>query len=228
MPRSTRGATRISVHDTGSGIAPGDLDRAFQPFEQVSRTSTQGAGLGLAISRSLAELHGGALTATSELGIGSVFTLTLPRRPRSTPSSASDDPAGIPDIAAGDGRPILVVEDDPTALGLATDVLRMAGYEVWQAGGVGEATATMQAATPALILLDLRLGDGSGLELVERLRSDGIHRDLPILALSADAMPDDVSRARAAGCDDFMAKPASPRALLTRIHELIERSTLDA
>jgi DNA-binding response OmpR family regulator len=97
----------------------------------------------------------------------------------------------------------------------------MAGYDVWQARGLGEAIALLDVATPALILLDVRLGDGSGLELVERLRSDGTHADLPILVLSADAMPDDAKRAREAGCNDFLAKPVGPRVLLARIHDLI-------
>jgi CheY-like chemotaxis protein len=123
-------------------------------------------------------------------------------------------------MTAGRGQSILVVEDNATAMDLATDVLRMADYEVWQAHGLAEAIAAIEVATPALILLDVRLGDGNGLELVKRLRSDGTHADLPILVLSADAMPDDVNRAREAGCDDFLSKPVSPRVLLKRIHDL--------
>ena len=218
---STRGATRVTVHDTGMGIAPEDIDRAFLPFEQVSRTSTPGAGLGLAIARSLAELHGGELSATSEPGVGSAFTLTLPHLPKSGPRKPSSAAIPVPVLDAGGGRAILVVEDDDTAMGLATDVLRMADYDVWQARGLGEAIALLDVATPALVLLDVRLGDGSGLELVERLRSDGTHADLPILVLSADAMPDDAKRAREAGCNDFLAKPVGPRVLLSRIHDLI-------
>jgi len=218
---STRAATHITVHDSGIGIALEDMDRAFLPFEQVSRTSTPGAGLGLAISRSLAELHGGQLSATSEPGVGSAFTLTLPRGPQAGPRDSSSAAVPHPVPGVGGGRHILVVEDDGTAMGLATDALRMADYEVWQARGLGEATDLLDIATPALILLDVRLGDGSGLELVERLRSDGTHADLPILVLSADAMPDDAKRAREAGCNGFLAKPVGPRVLLARIHDLI-------
>jgi PAS domain S-box-containing protein len=218
---STHAATRITVHDTGTGIAPDDLERAFLPFEQVSRTSTPGAGLGLAISRSLAELHGGELTATSEPGVGSAFTVTLPSDPGASQRKPTSKPVALPVVAVGRGRPILVVEDDPTAMRLAADLLRMAGYQVWQARGLGEAVVLLDEANPDLVLLDVRLGDGSGLDLVERLRSDGIHHDLPILVMSADAMPDDVRRAREAGCDDFLAKPVSPRVLLARIHEML-------
>ena len=218
---STRAATRITVHDTGTGIAKEDLERAFLPFEQVSRTSTPGAGLGLTISRSLAELHGGELSATSEPGVGSAFTLTLPRRHQPGPRKPSSTATPLPVLGTGGGRAILVVEDDPTAMGLATDVLHMAGYEVWAARGIAEAIALLDVASPALILLDVRLPDGSGLELVERLRADATQIDLPILVLSADAMPDDAKRARDAGANDFLAKPVGPRVLLARIHDLI-------
>ncbi len=221
---TTRESTHITVHDTGIGIAPEDMERAFLPFEQVSRTSTPGAGLGLAISRSLAELHGGELSATSQPGLGSAFTLTLPRRLQPGGRKLPTEPIPLPAPEGGGGLPILVVEDDPTALGLATDLLRMADYQVWQARGLGEAIKVLADATPALILLDIRLGDGSGLDLVERLRTDGKHRDLPILVLSADAMPDDARRARAAGCNDFLAKPVSPRVLLSRIHDLVSEA----
>jgi PAS domain S-box-containing protein len=218
---SKRTANTITVHDTGIGIAPQDLERAFLPFEQVSRTSTPGAGLGLAISRSLAELHGGQLEVSSTPGVGSSFILTLPRRLDTTAGRDIPTPSSFPLASLGGGRPILVVEDDPTALRLATEVLQMADYEVWQARGLVEARERLERATPALVLLDLRLGDGDGVDLARHIRADSRYPGLPILALSADAMPDDAARARAAGCGDFLSKPVSPRVLLAHIHELI-------
>ncbi len=214
-------ATLITVNDTGIGIAPEDLERAFLPFEQVSRTSTPGAGLGLAIARSLAELHGGQLDVSSTLGVGSSFTLTLPRRPEPGPANASQASASLPVTSLGGGKPILVVEDDPTALSLATEVLHMANYDVWQARGLAEAREHLERDTPALVLLDLRLGDGDGVDLAKAIRADDRHAGIPILALSADAMPDDVVRAKAAGCGDFLSKPVSPRVLLSHIEKLI-------
>jgi PAS domain S-box-containing protein len=219
--KAKRDAISITVHDTGIGIAPDDVERAFLPFEQVSRTSTPGAGLGLAISRSLAELHGGKLDVSSTLGVGSSFTLTLPRRSDAVVAQGISAPASTPVVGLGGGRPILVVEDDPVALGLATDVLQMADYEVWQARGLAEAKEQLARATPALVLLDLRLGDGDGLDLAIQIRAGGRHPRLPILALSADAMPDDARRARAAGCADFLSKPVSPSVLLAHIDKLI-------
>jgi PAS domain S-box-containing protein len=218
---TTRASIRITVHDTGIGIAAPDLERAFVPFEQVSRTSTAGAGLGLSIARSLAELHGGELHAVSELGSGSAFTLTLPRHPAGGTPQPATRTNELPAPFDGEGRPILVVEDDPTAIGLVADVLRMADYEVWQAKSMHEANLVLDQAVPALILLDVRLPDGSGLDLATRIRSDERLGSVPILALSADTTPDDVRRAREAGCTEFLPKPLSPRMLLARIHEAL-------
>jgi PAS domain S-box-containing protein len=219
--RQAEGLTHIAVRDTGIGIAPEDLDRAFLPFEQVSRMSTPGAGLGLAISRSLAELHDGRLEATSQPGVGSVFTLTLPDGPAATVAGRPWPHSLAPFAGIGHGRPILVVEDNPAAMDLATKVLRIAGYDVWQSTGLVAANELLDRATPALVLLDLRLGDGNGLDLVARVRSDAKHHDLPILVMSADAMSDDIARARAAGCNDFLPKPVTPSILLAHVHELL-------
>ncbi len=217
---STRTAIRITVNDTGVGIAAVDLERAFLPFEQVSGAATSGAGLGLAISRSLAELHGGELVATSTPGAGSTFTLKLPRGAAAAARRAQHAAAPVPVGIVGGGRPVLVVEDDLTAMGLVTMVLRLADYQVWSAISVSEARERLAGSIPALVLLDIRLGDGSGLEVVEEMRRSHRLRDVPVLVLSADAMPDDRRRATEAGCNDFLAKPASPRMLLARINEL--------
>jgi DNA-binding response OmpR family regulator len=113
------------------------------------------------------------------------------------------------------------VEDDPTALSLAAEILEMADYEVWKARSLAEARDQLRQGTPALVLLDLRLGDGNGVDLAEDIRADATRQDLPILVLSADATPEDAKRARAAGCNDFLSKPVGPRVLLARISELI-------
>lgn len=218
---SSRTEIAVLVHDTGIGIAPEDLERAFLPFEQVSRTSTPGAGLGLAIARSLAELHGGRLEVSSTLGEGSTFALTLPRRAEATVGQASPAAESLPMAGLGGGRPILVVEDDPTALSLATEILEMVDYEVWKARSLAEAREQLRHGTPALVLLDLRLGDGNGVDLAEDIRADETRRNLPILVLSADATPEDAKRVRAAGCNGFLSKPVGPRILLSRISELI-------
>ena len=219
---TTRSSIQVTVHDTGIGIAKPDLERAFLPFEQVSRTSKPGAGLGLAISRSLAELHDGRLDAASVPGSGSSFTLTLPRQPQAGEPTSPTGSGRLLMPADGAGRTILAVEDDPTALGLAIDVLRMAGYQVLAATGLAEARERLDRSTPALILLDLRLGDESGLDLVAYAKAHPRTAHVPILVVSADTLPEDVRRAREAGCDDVLSKPLSPRRLLSRVHDLTQ------
>ena len=217
---ATRSSIKVSVSDTGIGIDAADLERAFLPFEQVSRTGSTGAGLGLAICRSLAELHGGQLEATSVPDQGSCFSLVLPRHAVARPRLPAAASTVIPHTFEGAGQRILIVEDDPTAMGLVADLLRMTDYEVWQAGGLAEATERLAHETPDLVLLDLRLGDGSGLDLIRSLRADPATRALPVLVVSADAMPDDAHRATQLGASGFLAKPVNPRVLLARIDEL--------
>ncbi len=219
---TTRASIRFTVHDTGPGIAPEDLERIFEPFEQGARTSQLGAGLGLAIARSLAELHGGRIEVTSTPGAGSEFSLVVPRRPspRGLPRSASPA-AGDPPLE-GRGRLVLVVEDDPTALELVAEVLRKAEYLVREATDVDAAMRLLQRRRPDLVLLDVRLGDQSGLDLVPSIRErDGAGR-IPVLALSADTSPEDVRHAAEAGCDAFLSKPVGPRLLLARIRSMID------
>ncbi len=217
---STRTMAVIAVHDTGIGIAPDDLERAFSPFEQVSRTATTGAGLGLAIARSLAELHDGELVAASTPGAGSSFVLRLPRRVSpSTDQPTESSPEALIGVVGG-GRPVLVVEDDSAAMRLVAMILRMADYQVWPTTSLAEARARLAADVPALVLLDVRLGDGDGLTLVQEIRASPRLRDTPVVVLSADTTPEDRRRATVAGCDDFLAKPASPGVIIASIHRL--------
>jgi PAS domain S-box-containing protein len=216
-----RSTVRVTVHDTGIGIREDDLVRAFLPFEQVSRTSRPGAGLGLAISRSLAELHGGTLSVTSRPGVGSSFTLELPRRraprERDEVSLTAGSAARGADRA---GRVIAVVDDDSDALRLVAGVLRTVGYDVRTASSLAGARVILRTVTPDLMLLDLRLGDGNGLDLIRDIRSDPARRELPILVVSADTGSEMVASARVAGGDGFLAKPVRPRELLARVRDL--------
>ena len=218
----TAGRVEISVHDTGPGIPDADLARIFEPFERLAGGQVPGAGLGLAIARRLVDLHGGSLDVASTLGSGSTFTVVLPdgalesRRVAVGESREDRRP-----VVGRPGDTVLVVEDDATALGLVTEVLDRSGYIVWRASTVEEAVGRLEEELPSLVLLDLRLGAEDGLDLVRMLRADPRTRRLPLLALSADAMQQDVERARAAGCDDHLAKPVDTRELLRRIGALI-------
>jgi len=219
-------ATRIVVHDTGLGIREADQDRIFEPFEQVSGLSSPGAGLGLAIARRLVELHGGSLEVSSTLGVGSTFTVSIGKDPAVARDAIDPEAQSAAQVSVGTRQhTILIVEDDTTALGLLSDLLRRSGYLVSQAGDLEGAMERLAAGVPSLVLLDIRLGTEDGLELARRLRADPEMRTLPILALSADAMQHDADRALEAGCDGHLAKPVVARELLGRIHALLEAST---
>jgi PAS domain S-box-containing protein len=222
--------TTIAVHDTGIGIAPDDLERAFLPFEQVSGTNSPGAGLGLAISRRLVELHGGRLIVTSKLDHGSTFTVyLLPAPDRATDTApARRVPAAALPKPAGDGRPILLVEDDETARGVLAEVLERGGYPVLVAQDVGEALGHLETALPGLVVLDLQLGDEDGLAVARHVRARGEESRLPILVLTAGGSPSDPERALAAGCDLYLAKPIGARELLGHVHRLLASADAEA
>lgn len=219
---SSSRVTDIRVHDTGIGIPEADLERIFEPFERLAPERSAGAGLGLAISRRLVELHGGRLGVSSMAGVGSVFTVSLPAAPVRRRQAAGAVDSNLAQVAAGvPSASILVVEDDVTALGLVSELLHRSGYVVRQARTLDEAHDRLASERPSLVLLDIRLGAEDGLDLARGLRADPETRTLPILALSADAMQHDIERALTAGCNDHAAKPVVARDLLGRIHALI-------
>jgi PAS domain S-box-containing protein len=220
--------TMIAVYDTGPGIPEQDLARIFEPFEQIAGVASTGAGLGLAIARRLVELHGGRLEVSSTVGLGSTFTVTLPVKQAVQRQAITQDPADTERQEVAQNRStILVVEDDDTALGLISEVLRRSGHDVWQASDLAEATEHLGAGLPSLVLLDIRLGVESGLDLARSLRRDPATAKIPILALSADAMQHDRERAAEAGCDAHLAKPVVARELLACISRLLEQAATD-
>lgn len=202
---SSRRLVTVSVADTGIGIARSDLKRIFEPFERLQPGGNeQGVGLGLSISKKIVELQGGRLAVSSTPGRGSTFTVTLPAAAAPAARGETDD--ARPGRAAPAGR-ILVVEDDPAILDLAAGVLEADGHRIDRATAPAEALARARAARPSLVLLDVRLGDQDGLAVARRLRKDPRTRDVPIVALSAAARPEDAARARAAGCSGYLTKP---------------------
>ncbi|HET9724779.1 MAG TPA: response regulator, partial [Actinomycetota bacterium] len=182
------------------------------PFEQAGYA--RGVGLGLAISNSIARVHGAPLVVRSEPGKGSRFEMTL-RLARHEPPAAIAPPAPV--RAAGLGTSVLVVEDDPRTLELTLEVLGSAGYVATGVATVAAALESLRRSRPDLVFLDVKLGDEDGLEVVRRLRADPAKRDIPVAGSSASISDADVQRAKEAGCDAFLAKPLTPQALIAGI-----------
>jgi len=212
----------LRVRDSGIGIGAEDQARLFQPFVQARDGGAQradGSGLGLTICRRLAELMGGEITVESRLGVGTTMSLVvqLPLADaaavmRATPSASV--PARVApsaDEAERTGRLILLVDDHPTNRAVISRQLRQLGYACDVAGDGESALERWRDARYALLLTDLHMPRRDGYALAEAVRADeraGLRPRRPIIAMSANVSTEEVERSRAAGIDDFIAKPA--------------------
>jgi signal transduction histidine kinase/CheY-like chemotaxis protein len=213
----------IRVEDTGVGIAPAALDRIFEPFVQVDSSNTRrfgGTGLGLSITRAICEAMGGTVRYRSALGSGSTFEVQLPlKRVR---VSNAPSPAAAASPAAGQapmhGR-VLLAEDNEVNAIVAEASLAQLGLEaehVIDGRGVVERVCQSHSPRPDLVLLDCQMPEMDGFEAARRIREhelqNGLPR-LPLIALTANVFPEDREQCRAAGMDDFLAKPFSTEQL---------------
>lgn len=217
----------ISVIDSGIGIPAGKQALVFEAFNQVDGSTSRrygGTGLGLTISRELADLIGGHIAVTSREGAGSTFTLLLPlsldenhapegseRAVAETGKKAtSAQRMAIPDAHYAGSR-VLVVDDDLRNLLALTPLLERWGIEVVAAGDGHEALETLHEDSAFnLVLMDLMMPAMDGYETIEKIRADTELKALPIAALTAKVADEDRSRADASGADDFLAKPVEP------------------
>ena len=213
--RADGGGLLVTVRDTGPGIAPEQHELIFEEFHQAEGAG-QGSGLGLAISRRLARAMGGDVDLESELGRGSTFSLVLPLDCR--PLSAA--PAGFEPIAARDGeRVLLCVDDDPSVAPLLQKMLVGHGYRVVASRVVAAAVADARRVQPAAILIDLRIREGDGADLLRELKSDPSTRDIPVIIMSATDpgdVPDEV--------EGYLSKPVQQNTLLRTLEEHADAS----
>ena len=201
----------LSVTDTGIGIAPEDQGRIFQEFSQIEgplQRRVKGTGLGLALSRKLAELLGGRIDLRSAPGAGSTFRVILPLRP--APAPAALVPEDTTRVAARRGT-VLVVDDDPASRYALSRLLEPLGARVQEAVDGAEGLRLVRAALPSAVLLDLVMPDLGGLEVLEALRADPATRGLPVVVATSKALTDE-ERVRLAGWN----VPVLPKSALGR------------
>ncbi|MBO3274526.1 ATP-binding protein [Pseudomonas schmalbachii] len=206
-----------AVHDSGIGIPPDRLEQMFEAFRQADSSVSRrfgGTGLGLAIARTMAERMGGTLHATSQQGVGSTFTLEipLPFRIRQQPADKVEPES---DKRAA-GQSILLVEDNPVNQTVIEAMLRSLGYRVSLVGDGVQAVRSVESADFSAILMDCRLPVLDGYAATRQIRAGARGRQIPIIALTANALEGDREACLAAGMNDYLAKPFK-RADLQRI-----------
>jgi signal transduction histidine kinase len=210
------GRASIRVADTGVGIAHDRLGHVFDMFarvERVQNSSNDGLGIGLALSRKLAQMHDGDLTvASAGLGKGSVFTLSLPAY-IGNPQHESESVRPLPPSNGKPGTKVLIIEDNADAAEILALSLRERGYVVWLEHAGAEGLALVQAIKPRIVLCDVGLPDIDGVEVCRRVRElQADYRPL-MIALTGWGMQEDRRRTEAAGFDHHLVKPVSPRDL---------------
>ncbi len=216
---SRDGAAVLTVADTGSGIEAAVMPRLFVPFVQAERTLSRaggGLGLGLALVRGLVELHGGEVKAHSAgSGQGATFVVRLPL---SAPGLAGPE-EGAPPLAARRRRRVLLIDDDEDVINGLKLALQSDGHDVAVAYDGVQGLETARALKPDLVLCDIRMPGMDGYEVARAFRADPELRDTRLVALTGHAQPVDRDKAREAGFDEHLAKPADMaqiRALLAR------------
>jgi signal transduction histidine kinase/ActR/RegA family two-component response regulator len=197
----------FSVRDTGIGIAPEHLSYIFEEFTQLDnplQAKAKGTGLGLPLSKRLAELLGGCVAVNSELGSGSLFSLTIPRvLAGARPVAVREGAAATP--PAGAARRVLIVDDDATARYVASQIARQLGGEVSEATNGLEALALAYRDRPQLILVDLRMPGMDGFQLLQHLRGDPRTSATPIVVVTSSLVTE-AERARLHGADAILSK----------------------
>ena len=223
--RSDVGGVALEVIDTGEGMSAEQVDQLFQPFNRLGREggAVEGTGIGLVISQRLAELMGGRLYARSAPGMGSTFTLELPRAadaPLPRHEAEDDDPLAAPDYHR---RLVHYVEDNETNAEVMRGVLGLRPQVQLEVSALGlEGLAAIRARHPSLVLLDMQLPDIDGLELLRHLQADPDTSDIPVIVVSADGTEASISQAIAAGATHYVTKPINVAQFLAAVDGILE------
>jgi CheY-like chemotaxis protein len=207
----------VRIEDTGLGMTSEKLERLFEPFNRLGaeKSNVEGTGIGLVLSRRLVELMEGDLLITSTLGLGTVATLVL--RATDEPAPARPDPQAPPSQhgSLGGTLRVLYAEDDEVNVELIRQVVALRpAVDLSVATNGARALEMARRDPPDLMLVDMNLGDMTGLELASALHGSPQTADLRLVALSADALPEQISATLAAGFESYLTKPVDFRKLL--------------
>ncbi len=202
---ANQGTICVSIQDSGIGISQDRVEKIFDAFEQVHGSQSQGLGLGLAICRALAEMHGGNIEASSDgENAGSLFIVQLPFSQSAQTPLKNDSPTPT---KAADPLRILLVEDHGDTAMILKRLLIKRGHQVQAAESVAEALKTMREFEFDVLVSDIGLPDGRGLDLMPPFLEAAGGRPVAGIALSGYGMPEDIERSREAGFTDHLTKP---------------------
>lgn len=219
------GGVEICVVDSGIGMTPQQMAGLFRPFAQAEASTARrygGTGLGLSICRKLANMMGGEIEVTSEAGRGSTFRVWLPLPPAEHEDNGEAEVVALPQLR------ILVVDDNPINQAVARAVLEAAGCDIEIAGDGVEALERLRVETFDVVLMDVNMPRMDGVEAVGRIRDGQAGSpNVPIIALTADAMAGEAARLRALGFDGLQHKPVQPAALIGAIAEVLTARPCD-
>jgi CheY-like chemotaxis protein len=217
----------LAVHDSGRGLSDAQQAQLFVPFARLDDGGrTEGTGIGLVITKRLVELMGGTLELSSVPGAGSTFRVTLPAAPPGAVETATA-PSPLPPARVARPLRVLYVEDNPSNVALLSEVLALRPGLTLQVAvdGPGGLQA-MRAQRPDLAVIDIDLPGLDGNELCRRVREDPALAGTPLLALTAQAMREDLQRMREAGFDAIMTKPLDLVRFFAEVDRLLDERRL--
>ena len=219
------GRIRVSVKDNGAGLSPHKLQALFQPFNRLGQDfgDVQGTGIGLVLSKRLVESMGG-IGVESTLGVGSVFWFELNTSNSPEPKLPKQQPAALVHNRPGSPlRTLLYVEDNPANLELVKQLLmRRPDFRLLTAAKATLGIELARSHQPDLILMDINLPGISGIEALKILRSDVATAHIPVVALSANAMPPDIALALSAGFFQYLTKPVQLNQLMNALDAALD------
>jgi len=228
-----QGIIRVEVEDTGPGIPPEKISSVFESFKQVDSSIAKkfgGTGLGLTITKQFCDMLGMAIGIESEVGRGTTFWLHIPVESGDLEKEIAENP--LPQDAEGAGtetssntmsRTVLVVDDDEINLQVMSEILRLSGYELYQAYSAEDGIRIARQKHPDIILMDLAMPGMDGVEASHILKHTDETAAIPIIACTAHVTQETRDRALNAGCDAFLTRPIEPQKLLKNIAILLEK-----
>jgi CheY-like chemotaxis protein len=218
---------QLEVHDTGPGLSVEQQSRLFQPFERLGaeRGAIEGSGIGLLLSRQLVEAMSGRIGLDSVVGRGSVFWLRLPGQARQPAATGGDRvPVAATAAQAVGVMTVLYVDDNPVNLMLVQAMLDTEpGVRTLVCLRSPDALDLARRERPDLVLLDIHMPELNGHQVLAQLRAEPLTAGVPVVAVSADADPQAIDRARAGGFVDYLTKPVDMQALLATLDRWRQR-----